>query len=157
MLSTYRILQPVFDADSSELLLTPSRREVIRDHLYRELSKASYDKTARMRWEQLVRQLLDEDAQVDLRCELVHVQLGVAATSLEPRREVRARIEDELIPVSLQHLNEEGVPELETALTPPKPRSARDPTGAASIARATAGAPKRQRTLTKRWSKWRQH
>ena len=121
MLSTYRILQPVFDADSSELLLTPSRREVIRDHLYRELSKAPYDKTARMRWEQLVRQLLDGDAQVDLRCELVHVQLGVAVTSLEPRREVRARLEDELIPVSLQHLNEEGVPELETALTPPEP------------------------------------
>ena len=121
MLSTYRILQPVFDADSSELLLTPSRREVIRDHLYRELSKASYDKTTRRRWEQLVRQLLDEGTQVDLRCELIHVQLGVAATSLEPRREVRARIEDELIPVSLQHLNEDGVPELETALTPPEP------------------------------------
>ncbi|MYK75273.1 MAG: hypothetical protein F4017_11925 [Acidimicrobiaceae bacterium] len=121
MLSTYQILQPVFDADSSELLLTPSRREVIRDHLYRELSKASYDKAARMRWEQLARQLLDEDTQVDLRCELVHVQLGVAATSLEPRREVRTRIEDELIPVSLKHLNEEGVPELETALTPPEP------------------------------------
>ena len=121
MLSTYRVLQPVFDADSSELLLTPSRREVIRDHLYRELSKASYDKTARRRWEQLVRQLLDEGTQVDLRCELIHVQLGVASTSLEPRREVRARIEDELIPVSLQHLNEDGVPELETALTPPEP------------------------------------
>ena len=101
--------------------MTPSRREVIRDHLYRELSKASYDKAARMRWEQLARQLLDEDTQVDLRCELVHVQLGVAATSLEPRREVRTRIEDELIPVSLKHLNEEGVPELETALTPPEP------------------------------------
>ncbi len=121
VLSTYRILQPVFDADSTELLLTPSRREVIRDHLYRELSKASYDKTTRRRWEQLVRQLLDEDTQVDLRCELVHVQLGVAATSLEPRREVRAKIEDELIPVSLQPLNENGVPELETALTPPEP------------------------------------
>ena len=121
MLSTYRVLRPVFDPDTTDLLLTPSRREVIREHLYRELSKASYDKTARRRWEQLVRQLLDGDAQVDLRCELIHVQLGVAATSLEPRREVRAKIEDELVPVSLQHLNEEGVPELETALTPPEP------------------------------------
>ena len=121
MLSTYRILRPVFDPDTDERLLTPSRREVIREHLYRELSKASYDKAARRRWVELVRQLLDEGVQVDLRCELIHVQLGVAATSLEPRREVRARIEDDLVPVSLQHLNEDGVPELETALTPPEP------------------------------------
>ncbi len=121
MLSTYRILRPVFDPDTTELLLTPSRREIIREHLYRELSKVTYDKTSRRRWEKLVRQLLDGGAQVDLRCELIHVQLGVAATSLEPRREVRAKIEEELVPVSLQHLNEDGVPELETALTPPEP------------------------------------
>ena len=127
MLSTYRILRLVFDPDTTELLLTPSRREVIREHLYRELSKASYDRTARRRWEQLVRQLLDGGAQVDLRCELIHVQLGVAATSIEPRREVRARIEDVLVPVSLQSLNEDGVPELEAALTPPEPPGPPEP------------------------------
>ena len=127
MLSTYRILRPVFDPHTSELLLAPSRREVIREHLYRELSKVSYDKTTRMRWVQLVRQLLDEGAHVDLRCELIHVQLGVAAASLEPRREVRARLDDELVPVSLQHLNEDGVPELETALTPSEPPGQPEP------------------------------
>ena len=121
MLSTYRILRPVFDPDTPELLLTPSRREVIREHIYRELCKPSYDKAARRRWVKLVRQLLDEGALVDLRCELINVQLGVAATSLEPRRDVRARIGDVLVPVSLWHLNEDGVPELETAFTPPEP------------------------------------
>ena len=121
LLSTYRILRPVFDHDTPDLLLTPSRREVLREHIYRELSKSSYDKDARIRWVELVRQLLDGSAEVDLRCGLINVQLGVAATSLEPRRDVRARIEDVLVPVSLQHLNEDGVPELETAPTPPEP------------------------------------
>ena len=121
LLSTYRILRPVFDPDTAELLLTPSRREVIREHIYRELSKSSYDQAARRRWVGLVRQLLDEGALVDLRCELINVQLGVAATSLAPRRDVRARIEDVLVPVSLWHLNEDGVPELETAFTSPEP------------------------------------
>ena len=124
MLSTYRILRPVFDPDTPELLLTPSRREVIREHIYRELCKPSYDKAARRGWVKLVRQLLDEGALVDLRCELINVQLGVAATSLAPRRDVRARIEDVLVPVSLWHLNEDGVPELETAFTPPEPPEA---------------------------------
>ena len=121
LLSTYRILRSVFDPNTPELLLTPSRREVIREHIYRELSKSSYDKAARRRWVGLVRQLLDEGALVDLRCELINVQLGVAATSLAPRRDVRARIEDVLVPVSLWHLNEDGVPELETAFTLPEP------------------------------------
>lgn len=135
MLSTYRILRPVFDPSTTELLLTPSRREVIREHLYRELTKASYDRTARRRWVQLVRQLLDEGTQVDLRCELIHVQLGVAATSLKPRREVRAKIEDELVPVSLQHLNEDGVPELEAALTSPESQPEPPPEGPTSDSR----------------------
>ena len=121
LLSTYRILRPVFGPDTRERLLTPSRREVVREHIYRELSKSSYDKAARKRWVKLVRQLLDEGAPVDLRCELINVQLGVAATSLVPRRDVRARIKDVLVPVSLLHLNEDGVPELETAFTPPEP------------------------------------
>ena len=124
MLSTYRILRPVFDPDTPELLLTPSRREVIREHIYRELCKPSYDKASRRRWVKLVRQLLDEGALVNLRCELINVQLGVAATSLAPRRDVRARIEDVLVPVSLWHLNEDGVPELQTAFTPPEPPEA---------------------------------
>ena len=43
LLSTHRILRRVFDSTTPDLLLTPSRREIIREHLYRELSKGSYD------------------------------------------------------------------------------------------------------------------
>ena len=121
MKSTYRVLRPVFDAGTAELLLTPSRREVIREHLYRELSKASYNKDVRRRWAELARHLFDEGAPVVLRCELIDVQLGVAATSLRDPRSVQAEVGDELVPVSLVQLNEDGVPELEAALTPPRP------------------------------------
>jgi len=119
LLSTHRLLRRVFDPDSPDLLLTPSRREIIREHLYRELSKRSYDSDARQRWTALSRKLFDEGADVDLRCALVDVQLGVAASSLEPSRDVQAIDADHLIKVSLRHLNEAGVPGLEEALTPP--------------------------------------
>ena len=121
MLSTFRVLRRVFDPDTRDLLLVPSRREILREHLYRELSKASYDGPARRRWATLSTGLFDEGSQVDLRCELIGVQLGIAATSLELRRDVQAKVGDELVPVSLRHLNEDGVPELEAALTPPEP------------------------------------
>ena len=121
MLSTHRVLRRVFDPGTAELLLTPSRREVIREHLYRELSKASYDKATRRRWAGLAHKLFDEGARVVLRCELIDVQLGVAATSLEPARDLQAKVGDDLVPVSLRHLNEDGVPELEAAVRPPRP------------------------------------
>lgn len=64
ILSTYRVLRGVFDPKTSDLLLTPSRREVIREHLYWELCKASYNKVARRRWADLALKLFDEDAKV---------------------------------------------------------------------------------------------
>ena len=121
MLSTYRVLRSVFGPETSDQLLTPSRREVIREHLYWELCKASYSNAARKRWTELALKLFDEDAKVELRCELISVRLGVAATSLERARNVHAQVGDKLIPVSLRHLNEDGVPELEGALGPPEP------------------------------------
>ena len=57
-----------------------------------------------------------------LRCELIDVQLGVAATSLEPA----ARPAGQELQVTsssryrLRHLNEDGVPELEAAVRPPQ-------------------------------------
>lgn len=128
MLSTHRILQRVFDPHTPDLLLTPSRREVIREHLYRELSKATYGKKARRRWADLSRDLFDEAVPVSLRCELIDVQLGKAASSLDPPRDVQAKVEESLVPVSLRHLNEHGVPELEAALTlAPPPAEPPDP------------------------------
>ena len=121
MLSTHRVLRRVFEPGTAELLLTPSRREIIRDHLYRELSKASYDKAERRHWAELSRKLFDGDARVVLRCELVEVRLGVAATSLVPARNLQAKVGDDLVPVTLSQLNEDGVPELEAAVRPPVP------------------------------------
>jgi hypothetical protein len=124
MLSTYKILRRVFDPATPDLLLTPSRREVIREHLYRELSKASYPHDTQRRWAERSRRLFDDDTvEVDLRCELIDVQLGVSAATLEPSRDVKAEENGIQIPVALRHLNEDGVPGLEEALTPePEPQ-----------------------------------
>lgn len=120
LLSTFRILRRVFDPDTPELLLTPSRREVIREHLYRELSKASYDHGTQRRWADRSKRLFDDDTiEVDLRCELIDVQLGVSAATLEPSRDVHADEDGGLVAVAIRHLNEDGVPGLEEALAPP--------------------------------------
>ena len=122
LLSTHRILRRVFVDTTPDLLLTPSRREIIREHLYRELSKASYDTHARQRWAERSRKLFGEDADIELRCALIDVQLGVETSSLEPSRD--AHILDGDVPpiaISVRHLNENGVPGLEEALTQPEP------------------------------------
>lgn len=121
LLSTYRILRRVFDVTTPDLLLTPSRREIVREHLYRELSKASYSSEMKKRWAERSRKLFDEGADVDIRCALIDLQLGVAASSLQVSREVHAADGDQPpVAVSLRHLNEDGVPGLEEALTPPE-------------------------------------
>jgi hypothetical protein len=121
LLSTHRLLRRVFDPSTPDLLLTPSRREIIREHLYRELSKATYDGDTKRRWTERSRKLFDDDSvQVELRCSLIDVQLGVASSSLEVSRDVHAIDGDILVPVALRHLNEDGVPGLEEALTPPE-------------------------------------
>jgi hypothetical protein len=121
LLSTYRILRRVFDPTTPDLLLTPSRREIIREHLYRELSKASYSSEMQKRWADRSRNLFDEGAEVDIRCALIDVQLGVDELSLDPSREIYAADGDQpLVAVSLRHLNEHGVPALQEALTAPK-------------------------------------
>lgn len=121
VLSTHRLLRRVFDTGTPDMLLTPSRREILREHLYRELSKASYESDTKSRWATRSRQLFDsENPDVDLRCALIDVQLGVATSSLEPSRDTHAVDGDLLVPVTLRHLNEKGVPALEDALTTPE-------------------------------------
>jgi hypothetical protein len=129
LLSTHRLLRRVFDVSTPDLLLTPSRREIIREHLYRELSKSTYDSDARRRWAERSRKLFDVGADVDLRCMLIEVRLGVDAGSLEQSREVHAADGDgPSVAVSLRHLNENGVPGLEEALTqPPEPEAHEEP------------------------------
>lgn len=119
MLSTYRLLRQVFDKNHAELLVTPSRREVLRDHLYRELSKAAYETEAKQRWAKHSEQLFDGEADINVRCALIEVHLGLAAASLAAKREVQAVEGDDLVPVEILDLNEDGVTSLEAALTPP--------------------------------------
>lgn len=119
MLSTHRLMRQVFDSSNPELLVTPSRREVLRDHLYRELSKAAYDTEAKQRWAKRSEQLFDGSPSIDVRCALVEVHLGVATASLAVRRDTQAVEGDHVIPVAILDLNEDGVPALEDALTRP--------------------------------------
>jgi hypothetical protein len=152
LLSTHRILRRVFDPTTPDLLLTPSRREIIREHLYRELSKASYDSDAKRRWAERSRKLFDDEGtEVDLRCALIDVQLGVDSSSLEVSRNVHAVDADgALVPVSLRHLNEHGVPGLEEALTQPESETPEETGGAGTDAGAPddGGPPKTPKTPT---------
>ncbi len=128
LLSTHRLLRQVFDPAYPELLVTPSRREILRDHLYRELSKAGYDDQTKQRWAKRSDQLLDGTPDVDLRCALIEVHLGIAAVSLAPRRDAQAVDGDHLVPVAILDLNEDDVPALEAALTPPPKLDTEPPT-----------------------------
>lgn len=140
LLSTYRILRRVFDVTTPDLLLTPSRREIIREHLYRELSKPSYSSEMKKRWADRSRKLFDEGADVDIRCALIDVQLGVDASSLDASREVHAANGDEPpAAVSLRHLNEDGVPGLEEALTQENPPEPPDEAGGSRPPGSTVG------------------
>ena len=139
MLSTYRILRPVFQPGYSELLVTPSRREILREHLYRELSKTTYRNEEKQRWAKRSEQLFDGTPEIGLRCALVAVHLGRAKASLEPSREVQAEDNGTLVPVSILHLNEDGVASLEAALTPPEepPEPPAPPPGPKDAGRGT--------------------
>ncbi len=117
LLSTHGLLRQVFDPASPDLLITPSRREILRDHLYRELSKAGYDELAKQRWAKRSEDLFEGAPDIDLRCALIEVHLGVSSAGLAPRREVQAGDDDHLTPVLILDLNEDGVPILEEALT----------------------------------------
>jgi hypothetical protein len=117
LLSTHGLLRQVFDPSYPELLVTPSRREILRDHLYRELSKAGYDGPAKQRWAKRSDQLFDRTPEIDLRCALIEIHLGVSSASLASRRDVQAGDDEHLVPVLILDLNEDGVPILEEVLT----------------------------------------
>lgn len=120
LLSTHGLLRQVFDPEYPELLVTPSRREILRDHLYRELSKSGFDDAAKQRWAKRSEELFDGAPDIDLRCALIEIHLGLSHASLTPSRDVQAGDDDQLVSVAILDLNEDGVPILEEALAPPE-------------------------------------
>lgn len=120
MLSTRRLLDQVFAADrSDELITTPARREILREHLYRELTKGAYSADERKLWADRLQRLLDGSVPADLRCHLIDVRLGVDNESLSTMN-VAAMDTDLSIPVEITELNERQI----EALIPTERREA---------------------------------
>jgi hypothetical protein len=117
MLSTRRLLAQVFAAErDDELITTPARREILREHLYRELTKGSYSADERKVWADRLQRLLDGSVTTDLRCHLIDVRLGVDTSSLKDRKAV-AYQGDLAVPVEVTELNERQI----EVLIPPEP------------------------------------
>lgn len=109
MLSTRRLLEQVFATErDDELITTPARREILREHLYRELTKGTYSAEERKVWADRLQRLLDGGVTADLRCHLIDVRLGVDSSSLKEMKAVAH--EGELaVPVAVTELNERQI------------------------------------------------
>ncbi|HET9732301.1 MAG TPA: DUF87 domain-containing protein [Acidimicrobiales bacterium] len=109
MLSTRRLLEQVFAPErDDELITTPARREILREHLYRELTKGTYSADERKVWADRLQRLLGGGVTADLRCHLIDVRLGVDTSSLKEMKAVAH--EGELaVPVEVTELNERQI------------------------------------------------
>lgn len=130
MLATRRLLASVLATDrGDELITTPARREVLREHLYRELTKATYTPAERKLWADRVQRLLDGKVKADLRCHLIDIKLGVDASTLRDRTAVAQDGED-TVTTRITELNEEGIASLKADESdlpePPEPDSPSD-------------------------------
>jgi hypothetical protein len=109
MLSTRRLLEQVFASErDDELITTPARREILREHLYRELTKGIYTAEQRKVWADRLQRLLDGGVTADLRCHLIDVRLGVDTSSLKDMKAV-AHEGDLAVPVEVTELNERQI------------------------------------------------
>lgn len=120
MLSTRRLLQLVFSGNrDDELITTPARREILREHLYRELTKGTYTADERKLWADRLQRLLDGSVPTDLRCHLIDVRLGVDSSSLKDMKVV-AHEGQNAVPVEITELNERQI-EVLIPTEPPEP------------------------------------
>ena len=118
MLATRRLLSAVLNTDrDDELITTPARREVLREHLYRELTKATYTPAERKLWADRVQRLLDGKVKAEVRCHLIDVKLGVDQSMLHDRT-VIAQDGQESISTRVTGLNEELIDALKQAPPP---------------------------------------
>jgi len=122
MLSTRRLLELVFsDNRDDELITTPARREILREHLYRELTKGAYSPAERKLWADRLQRLLDGSVTTDLRCHLIDVHLGFDTESLTSRTVVAYEGEN-AVPVEITELNERQIEALIPS-EPPEPEA----------------------------------
>jgi hypothetical protein len=127
------LLSQVFtraDADADELITTPARREILREHAFRELTKARYTPEQRRYWVDVLEKLFAGDLEPTVHLHLVDVHLGVDAESLGQPRVVQARQDHHMIPVMISKLNEAGIDALQQQVPPPEeppPPAAEEP------------------------------
>jgi hypothetical protein len=128
MLSTRRLLEQVVSGNrDEELITTPARREILREHLYRELTKGTYTADERRLWADRLQRLLDGAVTSDLRCHLIDVRLGVDSASLN-NMNVTAREGEHSVPVEITELNERQI-EVLIPTEPPEPEPKGDEGG----------------------------
>lgn len=118
MLATRRLLKTILAKDrTDELIATPARREVLREHFYRELTKGLYSPDDRRVWADRLRRLLDGEVATEVVCHLIDVRLGVDTSTLLDRN-VFAEDGADRVPTRVHELNEELI-EVPTAREPP--------------------------------------
>jgi hypothetical protein len=121
ILSTRRLLDEVFASErDDELITTPARREILREHAFRELTKGPYAPEARKAWAERLERLFDGSVPVDLRCEIAEVHLGRDASSLTDRN-LQAQDGQERVKVAIRQLNELAIDALRKRTPPPLP------------------------------------
>ncbi len=121
ILATRELLNAVFvaqDQRADELITTPARREIVREHLYRELTKSIYPAEHRKSWAERLQRLLDGNVTASIRCQLVDVRLGVDSSTLAERA-VAATVGADSVAVQITQLNEQGIPALTSRLSIP--------------------------------------
>ena len=127
MLATRRLLAAVLAEDrDDELITTPARREVLREHLYRELTKGVYPPEERKLWADRLQRLLDGEVKGEVGCHLIDVRLGVDASTLHDRTVV-AEDGEQSVPTRVHELNEELIEALNAPPEPPQEHSGEDP------------------------------
>ena len=122
MLATRRLLAAILAQQrEDELITTPARREVLREHLYRELTKGAYSPGELRLWTDRLQRLLDGEVKAEVGCHLIDVRLGVHASNLRDRTVV-AENGEERVPTRVSELNEELI----EALSAPEPPSSKE-------------------------------
>jgi hypothetical protein len=111
----------------NELITTPARREILRENVYRELSKRAYGSDTRQRWAKAAQDLFEGEINSAVDLHLVEVSIGVDSQSLKPQRQAHVQAGDGTrFRLTVTQLNEAGVDALEPARPAEPPSSTVD-------------------------------